>query len=111
MLGMAIHKSATSHVGFFDDDPTRREEDSIIRGLPRLLFDQYLLLPYDLRRNWFGTISPRTPGFLRSNVTITKMKLQVFTQLCGWSIEELEILLMECRQELKQKGIHRYFKL
>jgi SAM-dependent methyltransferase len=39
------------------------------------------------------------------------LSVKVFTQLCGWSIEELELLLMECRQELKQKGIHRYFKL
>jgi len=39
------------------------------------------------------------------------LSAKVFTTLCGWSIEEMEVLLMECRDELRQKGVHRYWPI
>lgn len=39
------------------------------------------------------------------------LSVKIFTQMLGWSIEELEALLMECRDELKRKNIHSYWKI
>lgn len=39
------------------------------------------------------------------------LSVKVFTQLLGWSVEEMEILLAECRSELKRKDIHGYWPM
>lgn len=39
------------------------------------------------------------------------LSVKVFTQLLGWRVEELEVLLAECRQELKRKRIHGYWPM
>jgi len=39
------------------------------------------------------------------------LSVKVFTQLLGWTVEELEVLLTECRQELRRKDIHGYWPM
>lgn len=39
------------------------------------------------------------------------LSVKVFTQSLGWTNEELEILLAECRYELRKKSIHGYWPL
>jgi hypothetical protein len=31
--------------------------------------------------------------------------------MLGWTVEEMEALLAECRQELRRKDIHGYWKM
>ena len=37
------------------------------------------------------------------------LSIKVFTQCLGWSVEEIELLLMQVRQEWKRKRIHIWF--
>jgi hypothetical protein len=37
------------------------------------------------------------------------LSVKVFTQILGWSAEELEVLLAKCRQELRRKDIHGWW--
>ena len=37
------------------------------------------------------------------------LSLKVFTELLGYSLQELEVLLMECRREIKDNTIHSYW--
>ncbi|KIX06931.1 uncharacterized protein Z518_04907 [Rhinocladiella mackenziei CBS 650.93] len=39
------------------------------------------------------------------------LSVRVYTQLLGWSVEELEALLAQCRSEWKNKRIHSYFPM
>ena len=39
------------------------------------------------------------------------LSVKIFTQLLGWSVEELEVLLAGCRNELNKKGIHGYWPM
>jgi hypothetical protein len=39
---------------------------------------------------------------------IQGLSVKIFTGLLGWSMEELEILLMQCRTEMKKKSVHSY---
>lgn len=39
------------------------------------------------------------------------LSVKIFTQLLGWQIEELEVLLARCRQELRRKDIHGYWPM
>lgn len=39
------------------------------------------------------------------------LSVKVFTQLLDWSVEELEVLLAQCRRELNRKGIHGYWRM
>lgn len=39
------------------------------------------------------------------------LSVKVFTQLLGWQVEELEVLLADCRKELNRKGIHGYWPM
>jgi hypothetical protein len=39
------------------------------------------------------------------------LSVKVFTQMLGWTVEEMEALLAECRQELRRKDIHGYWKM
>lgn len=39
------------------------------------------------------------------------LSVKVFTQSLGWTVEELEVLLAECRQELRRKDIHGYWPM
>ncbi|KAK5045810.1 hypothetical protein LTR84_008903 [Exophiala bonariae] len=39
------------------------------------------------------------------------LSVKVFTQMLGWSIEELEVLLAQCRQELRRKDIHGWWPM
>jgi hypothetical protein len=36
------------------------------------------------------------------------LSVKIFKHLLGWSTEDLEILLMECRTEMKNKSVHGY---
>ncbi|KIV94201.1 hypothetical protein PV10_01989 [Exophiala mesophila] len=42
---------------------------------------------------------------------MTGLSMRVFTQLLGWSVEEMEILLAKAKVELKNKRIHSYFPI
>ena len=42
---------------------------------------------------------------------LTGLSLRVFTQILGWSVDEMEILLMQARAEFRRKGIHTYFPM
>ena len=37
------------------------------------------------------------------------LSVKIFTELLGYSTEELEILLMECRQEVRKRSVHSYY--
>jgi len=37
------------------------------------------------------------------------LSVKIFTHLLGWSVEELEVLLVSCRQELKRRDIHGWW--
>jgi len=39
------------------------------------------------------------------------LSVKLFTGLLGWSTEELEILLMQCRTEMKRRSVHSYCPL
>ena len=39
---------------------------------------------------------------------ITGLSLRVFTQGLGWTVEEMEVLLMDVRKEWKNRAIHSY---
>ncbi|KIW56126.1 hypothetical protein, variant [Exophiala xenobiotica] len=39
------------------------------------------------------------------------LSIKVFSQLLGWQVEELEVLLAECRQELRRRDIHGYWPM
>ncbi|OCT51755.1 putative methyltransferase [Cladophialophora carrionii] len=39
------------------------------------------------------------------------LSVKVFTQMLGWTVQEMEALLAECRQELRRKDIHGYWKI
>ena len=45
-------------------------------------------------------------GFLEG---LSGLSIRVFTGGLGWSIEELEVLLMEVRRECKMKSMHAYW--
>ncbi|KAK5936590.1 hypothetical protein PMZ80_011155 [Knufia obscura] len=40
---------------------------------------------------------------------IQGLSAKIFTELLGYGMAELELLLMECRQELRQKSVHSYY--
>ena len=40
---------------------------------------------------------------------MSSLSMKIFTGLLGYSTEELEILLMQCRQEIKDKAVHSYW--
>ena len=40
---------------------------------------------------------------------VSGLSQRVFTKGLGWSIEELEVLLMEVRRECKMKSMHAYW--
>ena len=42
---------------------------------------------------------------------LSGLSLRVFTQILGWSVDEMEILLMQVRSECRRKGIHSYFPM
>lgn len=37
------------------------------------------------------------------------LSVKIFTKLLGYTIEELEVLLMECRQDVMRKKVHSYY--
>jgi len=39
------------------------------------------------------------------------LSVKIFTQSLGWSVEELEVLLAECRRELRRKDIHGWWPM
>ena len=39
------------------------------------------------------------------------LSVKLFTELLGWSVEELEVLLAHCRKELNRKDIHGYWPM
>ena len=39
------------------------------------------------------------------------LSVKVFTQLLGWDVDELHVLLARCREELRRKDIHGYWKM
>lgn len=42
---------------------------------------------------------------------LTGLSVAVFTRLLGWSIEELEVFLIDVKKEWKMKGIHGYWPM
>lgn len=42
---------------------------------------------------------------------LSGLSLRVFTQILGWSVEEMELLLMRVRAEWRRKGIHSYLPM
>lgn len=42
---------------------------------------------------------------------LTGLSLRVFTQILGWSLNEMEALLMQVRAEWRRKSIHSYFPM
>ena len=42
---------------------------------------------------------------------LTGLSLRVFVEMLGWSVEEMEVLLMQVRSEWRQKGIHCYLPM
>lgn len=42
---------------------------------------------------------------------LTGLSVRVYTQILGWSLDEMELLLMQVRTELLRKGIHCYLPL
>jgi hypothetical protein len=42
---------------------------------------------------------------------LTGLSLRVFTKILGWSVEEMEILLMQVRAEWKKRAIHSYIPI
>jgi hypothetical protein len=42
---------------------------------------------------------------------LTGLSLRVYTQILGWSVEEMEVLLMQVRAEWMRKGIHSYLPM
>lgn len=42
---------------------------------------------------------------------LTGISLRVFTQILGWSVDEMELLLMQARAEWRRKGIHSYLPM
>lgn len=42
---------------------------------------------------------------------VSGLSVRVFTQMLGWSVEELELLLMDVRKEWKTKKIHSYLPI
>lgn len=39
------------------------------------------------------------------------LSLKLFTGVLGYTLEELEVLLMECKTELKKKSSHAYYPM
>lgn len=39
------------------------------------------------------------------------LSVKVYTQLLGWTVEELQVLLAMCREELNRKDIHAYWPM
>jgi hypothetical protein len=39
---------------------------------------------------------------------VSGLSMRVFTQMLGWSVEEMEALLVDVRKEWSTKGIHSY---
>jgi hypothetical protein len=37
------------------------------------------------------------------------LSAKIFIDLLGYTVDQLEILLMECRQEVKTKAVHSYW--
>jgi hypothetical protein len=37
------------------------------------------------------------------------LSAKIFIDLLGYTVDQLEILLMECRQEIKTKAVHSYW--
>ena len=37
------------------------------------------------------------------------MSVKLFTSVLGWEVDQFEVLLAKCRQELKRRNIHSYF--
>lgn len=37
--------------------------------------------------------------------------LALFTRILGWSVEELEVLLIDVRKEMKNPRIHAYYPM
>lgn len=42
---------------------------------------------------------------------VSGLSLRVFTQLLGWTVEEMEVLLADVRKEWKNKKVHTYFPM
>ena len=42
---------------------------------------------------------------------LTGFSIRVFTQILGWSLEEMEILLAQVRAEWRKRTIHGYFPI
>jgi hypothetical protein len=42
---------------------------------------------------------------------LTGLTLRVYTQILGWSVEEMEALLMQVRAEWMRKDIHSYLPM
>ena len=37
------------------------------------------------------------------------LSLKIFTDLLGYSVDELEVLLMECRKDVRSRSVHSYY--
>ena len=42
---------------------------------------------------------------------IQGLSMKVFTGLLGWKVEDMEMLLAECREEIKKKSVHSYWPM
>lgn len=42
---------------------------------------------------------------------VAGLSVRVYTQLLGWTVDEMEVLLAKTRKEWKTKGIHSYFPM
>ncbi len=42
---------------------------------------------------------------------LTGLSIRVFTQILGWSVEEMEVLLAQVRAEFRKRTIHSYFPI
>merc|ERR1711939_439816 len=62
---------------------------------------------------------PRDPDLRQSGLFslvgmlegLSGLSQRVFTKALGWSVEEMELLLMDVRRELKNRRIHTYFPI
>jgi len=62
--------------------------------------------PKDKRLREAGVLN-----FVGMSDGLTGLSLRVFTKILGWSVEEMEVLLMQVRAEWKKKYIHSYLPI
>ncbi len=91
-------------------DPHKMAEQMVTAGFTNVEIRRYKmpigLWPKDKRLREAGhfNLVGMTDG-------LTGLSVKVFTQMLGWSTEEMELLLMQVRSEWRRKGIHCYLPM